>query len=238
MRRRVLKRAVRVTVECGLAFTLIELLVVIAIIGVLASLLLPALSRAKHSARAAICSNHIRQLGIASTLYAGDANRWPSMLEWLYPRASAFPPDVSKGQLFPYLKSRTVYLCPTDSASSGPRPPSPPGVPTNDHSYAMNCMICHAHDVTKCVSPAKTLFFLEATNVLNSFIGGIVAAPPPPPAQPPLVSALAFRHLKRGHLLMTDMHLEKMNKKQFDAAQGLTVFWYPNERTGRGGGAP
>lgn len=59
-------------------FTLLELLIVIAIIAVLAALLLPALARAKDTARSTGCKNRLRQMGLALKMYEGDfASKFP-----------------------------------------------------------------------------------------------------------------------------------------------------------------
>ncbi len=62
-------------------FTLIELLVVIGVLGILASLLLPALSLAKSYAKSAACKNHLHEMGLALQMYVNDnQNRYPYYL--------------------------------------------------------------------------------------------------------------------------------------------------------------
>ncbi len=125
------------------AFTLVELLVVIAIIGILVSLLLPALSRAKLKAQRTACMNNLQQLSVGCKMYNDDdggklVSSWPlgsggdpvNFSSWCPGWASTAPQDLTygpapdysctniyalqHGAIWSYVKSAAVYRCPSD----------------------------------------------------------------------------------------------------------------------------
>jgi prepilin-type N-terminal cleavage/methylation domain-containing protein/prepilin-type processing-associated H-X9-DG protein len=96
----------------SVGFTLIELLVVIAIVAVLAALLFPVLAHAREKARQTHCLSNMKQLGVATTLYAQD---WDETLPHSpYKLVRRFDePDRPNflGAILPYVKSRAHFVC-------------------------------------------------------------------------------------------------------------------------------
>ena len=117
--------------NCKLGFTLIELLVCIAITSILLAILFPVFSAAREKVRQTTCASNLYQIGIANSLYMQDyderlpycVSQWVHVHKGLwqdYPKVPNIGEvGVFQELLFPYVKNREVYRCPSDWGRPG-----------------------------------------------------------------------------------------------------------------------
>jgi prepilin-type N-terminal cleavage/methylation domain-containing protein len=208
-------------------FTLAELLVVGAIIAILATLLLPALSKARSGAGTALCAGNLRQFALAVQMYWDDHDGaafpyrgaatadgdffWFGWLQRGEEGQRRFDPTA--GVLWPYLASRRVQICPALRRYGQEFKPKA-GEATGGYGYNLTLSSTPDHPpvrVTSIVRPAELASFADAAQV-NDFQA------PASPDHPMLEEfyyvnhrepTAHFRHARRAEASFIDGHVTR-----------------------------
>ena len=150
-------------------FTLVELLVVIAIISILAAILFPVFAQAREKARATACLSNMKQLGMGVQMYVQDND------EQLFFYAGTTPNLTRVGQAIPntaaaknaekwwnitmpYIKSKDVFHCPSDSNPTMSNDPS--GAAVIPRSY-IACRPAEGLTLAQIADPVETIVVMD-----------------------------------------------------------------------------